>query len=383
MEKLFKIPFAFFFVAACTGLLLRWYILAPMPWLIYPNWLHAHSHTMFLGWIGNFLMLAYLYNYSLWKNKRYRVLFYCVQCLLVGMLIAFPLQGYGAVSITLSTLHTMAWWLFTIWYFVDSKKIEFSISIWYSKISLLLFTIASLGPFMLGALMANELGHSNWYYFSLYYYLHFQYNGFFIFGVLHLWFLLLESKAITFNIAQAKICGWLLLISLFPMYLLSVVWAKPGIAYNVIGFMGGLMQVVAVIYFVVLIKPMQFSRTTILWTIAILCFTIKTILQLFSAHPAVAQLALETRPFVIAYLHLVLIGTVSFSLIAWSLEKGILIIHSSLAVIVLIIGFVGTEIVVIRSGVSFSTDTITTPYLSFLAALILVVGLGVLLLQNR
>lgn len=384
MERLFRIPFAFLFVAACVGMLLRWYVLYPMAWLIYPNWLHTHSHTMFLGWVGNFLMLAYLYNYSLWKYKRYRVLFYCIQGLLVGMLISFPMQGYGVVSILLSTLHTVAWWFFTFWYFADLKKIEPSTSIWYSKISLLLFTIASFGPFSLGALMANGLGHSNWYYFSLYYYLHFQYNGFFIFGVLHLWFHLVESKTITFNIAQAKTCGWLLLISLFPMYLLSVVWAKPGVTYNAIGFMGGLMQVAALIYFFVLVKSMQFSRTTFLWKIVILCFTLKTVLQLLSAHPTIAQLALEVRPFVISYLHLVVIGVVSFSFIAWSLEKSILNNYSSLAVLLLLTGFASSEIAIILSGVSFSIDTtLATSISSFISSLILTAGLAFLLFQNQ
>ncbi|MBA4054858.1 MAG: hypothetical protein C0490_09115, partial [Marivirga sp.] len=65
MQKLFSIPLIFFFIASCIGLMLRWHFVSAISWLKYPYWLHAHSHIMFLGWIFNALMLAYLYNYSL------------------------------------------------------------------------------------------------------------------------------------------------------------------------------------------------------------------------------------------------------------------------------------------------------------------------------
>jgi hypothetical protein len=350
---------------------------------------------MFLGWVGNFLMLAYLINYSLWKIKRYRILFYGIQGLLLGMLISFPLQGYGAFSIALSALHTFAWWLFTVWYFIDMKKDQSfhlkgwnvhnkrdAASIWFAKISLLLFAIASLGPFTLGVLAANGLGHSNKYYFALYYYLHFQYNGFFIFGILSLWFHVLEEKNLAFNIKQAKTSGRLLLLSLFPTYFLSIVWAKPGLAYNAMGFAGGLIQLLGFVYFLLLIREVQFTRATILWKISFYCFAFKIILQLLSAHPVIAQLALEVRPFVIAYLHLVVVGTVSFFLFAWCLEKRIIIIHSLLSVLCLLAGFAGSEVMILLSGVSFPVVShLTASMLTFLFSIILLTGLGILMFR--
>src|SRR6188768_1335066 len=78
MQSWFRIPFVFFFIAACIGLLLRWHFVSPLDWLQFPYWLHAHSHIMFLGWIFNTLFLAYVSNYSLSK-RRYGTLFIIIQ----------------------------------------------------------------------------------------------------------------------------------------------------------------------------------------------------------------------------------------------------------------------------------------------------------------
>ena len=165
-QKQFRIPITFFFVASCIGLLMRWNFIFPLEWLQFPNWLHAHSHTMFLGWVFNTLFLAYLYNYSLF-NKRYKTLFVTIQIVLGGMLISFPLQGYGVISIVLSSLHIIFVVIFCCWIFKDFKNLPQSTSIWFAKVSLILFLLSAIGPFTLGPLVANGLGQTKWYYFSL------------------------------------------------------------------------------------------------------------------------------------------------------------------------------------------------------------------------
>lgn len=311
---------------------------------------------MFLGWIGNFIILAYLVNYSLWQKRKFRVLFYIIQCLLVAMLVSFPIQGYGVFSILFSVLHTFTCWVFTILYMKELKQIKPTTSTWYSKVSLFLFAIASLGPFTLGPLMMNGLGHSQWYYLAIYYYLHFQYNGFFIFGVFSIWFHLIESRTIVFSDTKAKTSGKLLFVSLFPTYLLSTLWAEPGIVYNWIGFAGALIQLITFIYLALLIYKVKFQPSSILFKLSLMCLAVKLILQILSAHPLIAQLALEVRPFVIAYLHLVVIGAISFSLIAWAIEQHIIVLQSPFALYLIIIGFVASELVMILMGIPSAQD---------------------------
>lgn len=377
MHTLFKLPFIFLVVGGCIGLLLRWHFVSPFPWLNYSYWLHGHSHIMFLGWIFNLLLAAYLFNYSLWQKNRYRVLFWVIQGLLAGMLISFPLQGYGAISICLSVLHTFCIWLFTVWFFRDVPHGWSSHSIWCARISLLLFVLASIGPFLLGVLKANGLGNSPLYYNVVYYYLHFQYNGVFILGALSLCFKWIESKHVTLDSARSYRSYVLLLVSLFPSYFLSILWSKPAIIFNVVGFAGASIQIVAFFYFVRLlwrvdIKVTKYAR--MLMQLAIACFGLKCVLQLISGHPVIAQMALEVRPFLIAYLHLVVVGTVSLFLLAWCIEMKILTLRSPMAVLLVVTGFFGTELLMIFGGVTVMSGS---ALLLFLFSCLLVGGCGI------
>jgi len=376
MRTLFRIPFMFLVVGGCIGLLLRWYFVSPFPWLNYPYWLHGHSHIMFLGWIFNLLTTAYIFNYSLWQKSRYRVLFWIIQGLLAGMMISFPMQGYGVISICLSVLHTFCIWIFTVWFFKDVPRGWSSHSIWCARVSLLLFALASIGPFLLGILKANGLGNSPLYYNVVYYYLHFQYNGVFIFGALSLWFKWIDGKQVKLDSTLSYRSCVLLLVSLFPSYFLSVLWSKPSIIFNVIGLAGASIQLVAFFYFVRLLLRVDVKATRyagVFMFLAIACFALKCVLQLISAHPVVAQMALEVRPFLIAYLHLVVVGTVSLFLLAWCIEIKIITLHSPLLVLLVVTGFFGTELLTIFNGVT----GMNVSALLFLFSCLLVAGFGI------
>lgn len=355
MKKLFRIPLFFLAIAACIGLLLRWHFVSPIKGFNYPYWLHAHSHIMFLGWVFNALFIAYISNFNLLSVKRYQKLFLFIQGLLCGMLVSFPLQGYGIISISLSILHTFSIGLFSYWMFRDLKSMNYSTSIWCAKISLILFIVSSLGPFALGPLMATGLGQSKWYYFAIYYYLHFQYNGVFIFGLLSLFYHLLEDKGIQLNISDARKSGILLFFSLFPSYFLSTLWANPGLPFNGIGLIGAILQLISLLYFTRSIRtiyPLKLSiQANVLMTIAFVSFVVKSLVQILSAHPQIAKLAFEVRPFVIAYIHLCVIGVVTFSLLGWYIEKGFVELRSGICLTLLISGFVGSEIFMIIGSI--------------------------------
>jgi hypothetical protein len=232
--------------------------------------------------------------------------------------------------------------------------------------------------------MANGLGQSKWYYFSVYYYLHFQYNGVFIFGLLSLFYRLIEEKGIPFDLQQAKRSGVLLFICLFPSYFLSTLFANPGLVFNFIGLVGAILQLLAVYNFIATIRKIRISfnqNAQVLMTISLIAFILKAILQLTSSHPTVARLALEVRAFTIAYLHLVLIGVVTFFLLAWYLEKRLLKTRASIGVGLLIIGFVGSELAMISSGIP-QLSFPNTPILLFIFSAVIVLAVGFLTLQS-
>lgn len=331
MLRYSSVPLFFLALASVIGLILRFHFISPLPWLTYPYWLHAHSHLMFLGWVTNVLYLAFTTHYVPVASKQYRTLFIVIQFILAGMLISFPLQGYGAVSITLSTLHTFSICLFTWWIYKDTSFNDSRISLSFARKALFFFILSSLGPFSLGALMANGLGHTQVYYSAIYFYLHFQYNGVFIFGCFSLFFYLLEERNLPFHIQHAKTGGLLLFVACFPTYALSVLWTSSGLIVNIIGFLGALLQLLSAFYIWKSVYPVataflkNFVRPAkVLLGTVVLAYVLKLFLQLLSALPTVALLAYNLRNYIIAYLHLVLVGIVTFFLLFWLFAKGLL-----------------------------------------------------------
>lgn len=232
--KKYRLPIIFFSIAVAMGTFLRWQYINPTSGVNFRNVLHGHSHLMFSGWVLNVLLFAFIDANIKQVNKIFSPLLITLQVCTTGMLIAFPIQGYGLTSITLSTLHTLIS-IITITFFFHQTKASTSISLWYAKLSIIFFLISTIGPFSLGYLSSRGLDQSYWYNYSIYFYLHFQYNGFFTFGILSLLYELLENKKINFDYRKGKTIGMILALCCFPAFSLRILYNKPGIIFNIIG----------------------------------------------------------------------------------------------------------------------------------------------------
>ena len=96
------------FIVACIGVILRYKIAFSLPFIDQKHLLHGHSHFAFAGWITQAIMV-FLIAYLVQQKgevvyKRYRWLLYANLFTAVGMLISFPIEGYGLFSIIFSTL---------------------------------------------------------------------------------------------------------------------------------------------------------------------------------------------------------------------------------------------------------------------------------------
>lgn len=355
MLRLFNIPLLFLVIASWLGVFLRWFILSPVQGVNYTYILHTHSHIMFLGWVCNVLYLAFTYNHIEENQRKLFVrLFVVLQVLIAGMLIAFPLHGYGLYSIIFSTLHTLGMVLFAVLFFRKSIAKD-TASWWFARMALIFFILSAAGPFSLGYIMTLGPAHRNWYYFSIYYYLHFQYNGFFTFGIFSLFLRLLESRQLILNNAGVIKAGQLMAVACVPAYLLSVLWSQPGIGFNIAAGIAACLQVYAFILFIKLFRSLyaawgsslsRMSRSVL--RIVLVCFGVKLLLQCISAFPQVAAMAYLLRPVVIAYLHLVLVGIITLFLFAWYRENNLMNIKYDMPVLTLcVIAFTGMELVLI------------------------------------
>lgn len=168
--------------------------------------------------------------------------------------------------------------------------------------------------------MASKNIHQNEYLSSIYFYLHFQYNGWFFFACMGLLFFFLQIKK-TENTFFKK-TFWLFFVSCIPAYFLSTLWLKLPIWIYVLTLLSAIIQAFTWFKFLsILIKlKRNFLEKYPLFLRYILFFvsialSLKFLLQLGSTIPVLSQLAFGFRPIVIAYLHLVLLAIISLFLL--------------------------------------------------------------------
>lgn len=388
MRNWFKIPLLFVLLGALIGTLLRIHFVFPMKHLHFMHWLHAHSHVMFLGWITNALILAFIHEWVREQWKSFKSIFVILQLVLVGLTACFIIQGYGVLSIILLSAHSILLYVFCIQYLRHTRHRADS-SLPFVKEALLFLFLSTLGAFSIGPIVANDLGQSKWYYFAIFFYLHFQYNGFFIFGILGLFFKALERRGITFPVEHLRKVRLVLFYSCFPAYLLSLIWSGPGIFIMIIAVIAGVVQAVGLVFLINLLR-LQWSRivntltmsTKILLGSALLSFVLKTVLQLVSAVPAVARLASDVRFFVLAYLHLVLLGLVTFYLLAWLIGRKLIPEYRPIFLYSLLSGFIVSEVVMIATPLYGSWFQVFT-WILLVCAAMMAVGLAFPLLTRR
>ncbi|MCU0791940.1 MAG: hypothetical protein MUE42_03620, partial [Opitutaceae bacterium] len=98
-RRAFVVALGFLALVAVLGALLRGSMIRPIPGFAYGHWLHAHSHTAFLGFVFNaFFAFALTRFVPAGERPAYRKLFVVLVVAVLGMLVTFPIQGYGPAS---------------------------------------------------------------------------------------------------------------------------------------------------------------------------------------------------------------------------------------------------------------------------------------------
>lgn len=354
---IWKTAFLFLIISGAIGGLMRLQVYNPIIKVNYQYLLHTHSHVVLLGWVFNALIAAVHYiMFQQEKGKKYFRLFLLFQVSVVGMLLSFPFQGYAAVSITFSTLHIVLSYIWAAWTWKKSKALSKTTRA-FVRWGLFYLCLSTVGPFSLGPIIATGGAGSDWYYMAVYFYLHFFYNGAVLFMLLAMLFWLMDDLKIRYDEALSMAGLKLMNVSCILGLLLSALWMKPHWSVYVVAGIGGLVQVLAIVPFAKLIKPVFQERlipasgpARFLLKVVLLAFILKVLLQAMSALPAIAELAGQVRYYTIGYLHLVFLGLVSPFLLAWFNLTGLYVLGGKLKRIglaVFIIGFVVTELIII------------------------------------
>nr|WP_315158209.1 hypothetical protein [uncultured Flavobacterium sp.] len=379
--------FANFFIASLMGLLLRWMYIAPIEGVNFQFLMHGHSHVAMLGWV--YLMLYCLIFYSFIPDEAkqkpiYNRLFWVTQLAVVGMMIDFPAQGYAFVSILFSTLHIFCSYYFYHLVWKDAKPITFPEKRML-RTALFFMVFSTLGVWCLGPAVGILGKASAFYQIAIQFFLHFQFNGWFLFAVLALFF-----KQLKLNVDEKQfgIFYNLFVVGTILTLALPVSWSLSNPIFYWINAVGVLIQLLSAMVFIQLIRP-QFktffsplsSLEKIVYQFTLFSLGLKIIIQLVVLVPELAQVSHQIRNFVIGYIHLTMLGIITGFLFGFAFQNNFINSKNAFqkwGTILFLLGFVATEIQLFLQGtwLFLNNESFPNYYLNlFLSSIFLPTGL--------
>ena len=391
-QKWLIVSLFYLVLVAFAGTILRLLPLQPLP-INYKYLLHSHSHVAMLGWIYGAIFIGLLSAYlpTSFQNRSFRFTYWFAQAMVLGMFFTFIYKGYWLLSIICSTLHIFIYYFFIYLFLKHIKKDQikniFPVSLKFQYAALFFMFLSSFGPWSLSVIAAKGLAGSDLYYQSIYFYLHFQYNGFFLFCILGFLIWLLEKRNIDFNKSYIKFAFWLLFIATIPGYFLSLLgYDVPSILKMVAAASGILQFIASVILAYVIANKIQFITSNAisknLLRLVLLLFILKSFMQLLSGIPFIGEIAFVSRDVAIGYLHLVMLGMITIGLITF-FDMQQLINFSKVALIgyvIFLTGFLFNEVLLFLNGLLFWIKAPVIPfylYLILIMSILMLIGLSI------
>jgi len=377
MPKIFThITFFFFFLTALSGVWMRLFAFNVNLAIPYDNILHSHSHLAILGWtfLGVFIIFLMLF----WNkfNKRDKSeakrLTFTLFIVTTIMFLTFLYQGYGVYSIIMSTLHIfLEYWMVSFIYRITKRNMMPKISKFFINAALIALVISTIGPFSLGYISATGLKDSYLFDVVIYFYLHFQYNGWLFLILIGLFTIILSKRKISIQQPVLIMGFWIYIIALLPSFFASVLWVEHGNLIYIlalIGTVGQWLAVLCILYsFKNVIKSLKHQVSkyiTLLLSFTFLLLFFKSTMELGLIIPNLAELIFETRSVVIGYLHFTLLGFISvFILIQYLLTHVIPENNFTIpGLTVFLIGFLLNEILLYTQGLFVWLQWGSLPY---------------------
>lgn len=358
-NRYFVVPFFNFFIAALLGLLLRGAYVFPDFSFNFLFLLHAHSHVAMLGWVYLMIYLLYVRFYAppnLQDQLFYKRLFWVTQLSVLGMLLSFPFQGYAAISIGFSTLHIFCSYVFAfrLWKANTAQKGMERFSL---KTSLAFMVLATLGVWCLGPAVGLMGKSSAFYQIAIQFFLHFQFNGWFLFAVLTLvlskWFQLASG----FRLRFFYFC---LVSSVFLTFALPLKWYLNLDWLHYVNACGVLLQTIA---FLVLFDKSNYKllfETTkrsltfkIVYWFSFLSLVLRLVLLLFTCCMEIAEKSHVIRSWTVGFIHLNMLGVITGFILLVLLIQGFLNLSKSAnaGIVIFVISYFLTEVILFGEGI--------------------------------
>ncbi|WP_433829243.1 hypothetical protein [Flavobacterium anhuiense] len=372
---------------------MRLIYLFPLDSLNYSFLLHAHSHVAMLGWV---YMIVYVFgvHFFIPKEKKqkpiYNRLFWLTEFSIIGMMIAFPIQGYALFSIIFSTMHILLSYVFCRLVWKDSLK-DKSPSQRLLLVSILFMVLSTFGVWCLGPAVSTLGKQSAFYQIAIQFFLHFQFNGWFILAILALFLKQFQDKIdeVTF-----KRFYFLIIISTIITVCFPIRWFIENDILSYLNGFGVLIQLGAFVCFYKMLEPKinhfksTLDKTTkIVYSLAVCSLFLKVGIQLLTIFPNLAEVSHQIRNFVIGFIHLTTLGIITGFLFGILLQNKMLSANSSslkIGVKCFISGYILTEVLLFLQGwfFFFGEGSIPGYFQSILIfSILLVLGLILIMLS--
>jgi len=276
------------------------------------------------------------------------------------MIFSFSLQGYKAFSIVLLTTFLLTSYVYCYTFLNDIKAInKMVIEIKFIKTAIYFYILSSIGIWLVAPIIIHY-GKNYIFHNTIYFYLHFLYNGFFVFALFGLLFRILKNQGVQFSKYALSKFYLVTLIACIPAYALSLTWHSKNIVIIIVGFVAAFIQLISLKYLYQIVKDILNSKVNIgigaiLFKIAMISYFMKIIAQFISAFPVIMnKVTVLKMYFVIGYIHLFTLGFLSLLLIYLANKSGMVFLNkrfSKFSIILIVIGILCTEIWMFFYGV--------------------------------
>ena len=384
-KKLVVICLINFLIAALMGLALRFSFINSIG-LNYRYLTHAHSHVAMLGWVYLMLFTLFVHYFVPEKLKIINRLFWVTEFAVVGMMLSFPFQGYAAISISFSTLHIFCsyYFVYLIW---KHLKTNSRVCQKLLKASLLFMVFSTIGVWCLGPAVSMLGQTSAFYQIAIQFFLHFQFNGWFLIAVIAVFFHFLKVE----DSKLFKQFFYLLIASTVLTFALPIQWFAPHNSLIWMNGLGAILQLLALFKCFQIIKPklkiLAATKTKIvfyMYSFALFCFVLKVVIQSLSILPEFSKVVYNHRNFVIGFIHLLMLGVITGFLFAFILKNNLIKDSKilNIGIYSFILSFLLTELLLLIQGIIFYLGSGMLPHyylLLFLFSIFLPLGISVLL----
>lgn len=273
----------------------------------YRNIVHTHSHLALLGFVYVMLSAILARTFIPFNNqlhKRYRWLFYITQFSVLGMLCSFPFQGYGAISISFSSVFIICTYFFARFF------IKYATSP-FVKMGIFYLILSSLGIWFMPVTIVKFGKFSEMYMCSIAFFLHFQYNGWMLSSLMGLF-----VKKYSWDIQYPQLIKRIFILfqaGIIGSLFISWVGYFSYPIYYIVGGISVLIWLTSVI--MILRLYLKTQPKNFLATVFIYFFIAKVAMMFTGAFPVLTPYLFKNIDLLISYLHFNFLGIVTIGLL--------------------------------------------------------------------